>query len=81
MRLPWESPQQPFILALFSLFLGMATPKIRAVGVVIDKITNSIEHVETGEVFATSMVRLVSEDLAQIKKTKWLFDWKDEATN
>ncbi len=56
----------------------MATPERRPIGIKIDKITNSIENVVTGESFDTEIVRLTVDDVGQIKKTNWLFDWKRE---
>lgn len=44
----------------------------------IDKLTNSIENTLTGEVFDTEITRLDSENVRQIKKYDWLFDWKAE---
>lgn len=45
---------------------------------IIDKLTNSIENILTGEVFDTEIVRLKSEDYKQIKKSNWVFDWHQE---
>ncbi len=59
----------------------MATPKQRAVGVVIDKITNSIENAVTGESFATEVERLYPNDNGQIKKSMWKFDWGMELSD
>jgi hypothetical protein len=44
----------------------------------IDKITNSIENVATGEVFDTEIVRLGETDIVQIKRTDWGFKWHKE---
>ena len=45
----------------------------------IDKITNSIENVKTGEVLKTLVLPLEKADLKEItKKNGWLFDWKYE---
>ena len=44
----------------------------------IDKLTNSIENTQTGEVFDTAIVRLTDKDIKQIKKTDWQFDWSKE---
>ena len=44
----------------------------------IDKLTNSIENLLTGEVFDTEIVRLRSNDLKQIKKPDWQFNWHSE---
>ena len=46
---------------------------------IIDKLTNSIENVITGDSFATEISLLTNADLKSISKTKkWLFNWKDE---
>ncbi|MEY2829384.1 MAG: hypothetical protein RIQ33_1242 [Bacteroidota bacterium] len=45
---------------------------------VIDKLTNSIENISTGEIFDTEIVRLTLKDANQIKKTDWQFDWSYE---
>ncbi len=42
------------------------------VDIEIDKLTNSIENVITGESFETEFSRVKSKE---IKKTDWLFDW------
>lgn len=45
----------------------------------IDKLTNSIENVVTGDSFATDISIVTSADLKSIsKKNKWQFDWKFE---
>lgn len=44
----------------------------------VDKLTNSIENVATGEVFNTVIERLKSEDKKQVKKSEWQFDWHKE---
>lgn len=45
----------------------------------IDKLTNSIENVITGDSFQTEVSLVSSSDLKTItKKNKWLFDWKYE---
>lgn len=41
----------------------------------IDKLTNSIENVVSGDIFDTEVVRLTAKDAKQIKKSEWLFDW------
>ena len=43
----------------------------------IDKLTNSIENVITGDSFATDVSIVTLSDLKSItKKNKWQFDWK-----
>jgi len=44
----------------------------------IDKLTNSIENVISGEVFDTQITRLYPVDGKQIKKTEWVFNWHKE---
>ena len=46
---------------------------------VIDKLTNSIENVLTGDSFATDISILKISDLKTVsKKNKWQFNWKEE---
>jgi hypothetical protein len=46
----------------------------------IDKLTESIEHVETGESHATSVIPVTSADLAlTLKKNGWVFNWRKES--
>ncbi len=44
----------------------------------IDRLTNSIENVETGEVFDTEITLLTPKNFQQIKISEWLFEWHDE---
>jgi hypothetical protein len=44
----------------------------------VDKLTNSIENAFTGEVFNTTIIRLIKSDNRQIKKADWVFDWQNE---
>jgi hypothetical protein len=46
---------------------------------IIDKLTNSIENVITGDSFATEISILNANELKTVRKVNgWLFDWKDE---
>jgi len=45
------------------------------VDIEIDKLTNSIENVISGDVFDTEVIQLTSKDIKQIKQSEWLFDW------
>ena len=46
---------------------------------VVDKLTNSIENVVTGDSFPTDITLISSADLKTVtKKNGWTFDWKDE---
>ncbi len=51
---------------------------VRGLDFVVDKLTNSIENTSTGEVFDTVIVRMTNNDVNQIKKTAWQFDWGNE---
>jgi hypothetical protein len=45
----------------------------------IDKLTNSIENVITGDCFQTDVLLIDNSDLKLItKKSGWLFNWKGE---
>ncbi len=44
----------------------------------VDKLTNSIENVVSGEVFDTLVTLLKSIDSKQIKKIEWTFNWHTE---
>jgi len=49
---------------------------------IIDKLTNSIENVVTGDSFATDISILSKSDLKTIKKSNgWIFNWRDEHKN
>jgi hypothetical protein len=46
----------------------------------VDKLTNSIENVQSGDNFPTEISILTKEELKNIKsKTGWQFNWKNEA--
>lgn len=44
----------------------------------IDKLTNSIENVVSGDIFDTQVIQLLIKDSRQIKKSEWLFDWTQQ---
>ena len=49
---------------------------------IVDKLTNSIENVVSGDSFATEVSILSANDLKTLTKKKgWLFDWKYEFNN
>ena len=50
-------------------------PRKKHVDIEIDKLTNSIENVITGESFETEFSKVTSKE---IKKKDWLFDWHKE---
>ena len=46
---------------------------------IVDKLTNSIENVQTGDSFPTNITLLAKADLKSVaKKNGWQFDWKLE---
>lgn len=46
---------------------------------IVDKLTNSIENVFSGDSFATEISVLTNSDLKTVsKKSGWLFNWRDE---
>lgn len=46
---------------------------------IVDKLTNSIENVITGDSFSTEVSVLTNKDFKNISKEKgWLFNWKEE---
>jgi hypothetical protein len=48
---------------------------------VIDKLTNSIKNVSTGEVFDTEVVRVGKSNLKEIRSGDWEFNWAREINN
>jgi hypothetical protein len=45
----------------------------------IDKLTNSIENVITGDSFSTDISLLLPKDFIMVSKSKgWLFNWRNE---
>ncbi|SKB93241.1 hypothetical protein [Dyadobacter psychrophilus] len=44
----------------------------------IDKLTNSIEHAATGEIFETLVLPLEALKLKSLGVRKWVFNWKKE---
>ena len=41
----------------------------------IDKLTNSVENVRTGEVFETEITRLTTTNVSLLSDSVWQFDW------
>lgn len=53
--------------------------KPQYIDVEIDKLTNSIENIITGDSFQTDVTLIDKHDIRSIKKKNgWLFDWKNE---
>lgn len=47
------------------------------INIEIDKLTNSIENVVSGDIFDTEVIRLTTKDKG-IKKAEWVFDWNKQ---
>jgi hypothetical protein len=63
----------------FSYFSNVKNNKEMGLDFIIDKLTNSIENVLTGDSFATDISILKSTDLKTVsKKNKWQFNWTEE---
>ena len=57
----------------------MKTDKDIGLDFIIDKLTNLIENVITGDSFSTDISILTNTDLKTVsKKNGWLFNWRDE---
>jgi hypothetical protein len=48
------------------------------VDIEIDKLTNSIENTVSGDVFDTDIFQLYSNDIKQINKAVWQFNWQEQ---
>ncbi len=44
----------------------------------IDKLTNSIENIFSGDIFDTDIFQLFGNDTRQINKTEWQFKWQEQ---
>jgi hypothetical protein len=53
----------------------MKKTKAFGLGFEVDKLTNSIENIVTGEVFDTEIEKLFQNDQKQILQSDWQFDW------
>ena len=57
----------------------MKKQKEKGLDFIVDKLTNSIENVVTGDSFATDISLLTNNDLKLVTKTNgWVFNWRDE---
>lgn len=56
----------------------MRKQSLKHVDIFIDKLTNSIENITTGEVFDTAITQLSPKDSKQISPKGWNFDWHQE---
>ncbi len=48
------------------------------VDIEIDKLTNSIENIVSGDIFDTDIFQLFSKDSKQISKADWQFKWQEQ---
>lgn len=64
--------------ALFFVNLHSAMAKKRGIDIEIDKLTNSIKNVITGEIFETEFNPVKR---TEIQRKDWLFDWGKELKN
>lgn len=54
-------------------------PRLEGIEILIDKLTNSVENVITGDRFQTEICLITKADLKSVsKKNGWLFNWKLE---
>ncbi len=59
----------------------MKTSRLRQMDFIVDKLTNSIENVKTGDSFATEISLLTRSDLMAVNKNdSWLFNWSERNT-
>ena len=57
----------------------MKKGKITYLNFVIDKLTNSIENVKSGDSFKTDVSLVTRDEIKKItKESGWVFDWKTE---
>jgi hypothetical protein len=55
------------------------TQKLQYIDIEIDKLTNSLENIVSGDCFPTDIIITDKSDFKSItKKENWLFDWKSE---
>lgn len=48
------------------------------VDVEIDKLTNSIENIVSGDIFDTEVFQLFGKDVKEINKVDWQFKWQEQ---
>jgi hypothetical protein len=52
--------------------------KSRQIGILIDRLTRSVENRLTGDSFKTEVLEFTKKDIKTIKQGGWLFDWAKE---
>lgn len=78
----FNAKRQLQIRLFFWYIAFVKSKKENGLDFIIDKLTNSIENVVTGDSFATDVSILTQQDLNTVsKKNGWLFDWKSEFKN
>lgn len=64
---------------IFFVYLSVKKSGKYSISVEIDKLTNSIINIISGDSFATDVLEVKREDLKNIKKQNgWLFSWNNE---
>jgi hypothetical protein len=54
------------------------TDKKILIDIEVDKLTNSIENIVSGDVFDTEIFQLSTKDSKQINKVEWQFKWQEQ---
>ncbi len=65
----------------FSYISFMKNKNQTGLDFIVDKLTNSIENVVSGDIFDTDVFQLFANDTSQIKKEDWQFKWKEQLKN
>src|SRR5207253_1571318 len=73
-----KSTEHKAVAICFRKFAYMPKSSPIAQDFLIDKLTNSIENLATGEIFDTEVTLISASNKAQIKKEDWQFDWQKE---
>lgn len=68
----------PSIIAIKKPYLYFVKKAKIGLDFIIDKLTNSIENTSTNEVFDTIIDKITIENIKQIKKVDWRFNWNKE---
>jgi hypothetical protein len=62
------------------IFVSLKSSKTKRmlVDIEIDKLTNSIENIVSGDIFDTEVFQIFANDIRQIKKSYWQFNWQEQ---